>query len=376
MGCRLCLCQTTARNYFSLEGAGVFATLQTALGLTEDFSRLDLQPNHMCDHCQAVIDQFNQLKQLAGVNEAFLIRHQDKVQELGLAAARELYRASGEGAREEGITSENNQSDTKVELPEGDGEDVVHEQDYDLPDGLFAADDDEDEVKQECTDTEDAEDKILVKGNVSKSKQKHKKEYVRQKVACDQCGLQVYSNALSRHHSTHEEASWRCSYPDCAKVFKAKITLRRHISAVHLKEATICNNCGKEVMRSHITLHLQGCNPANINDVTCEICNNSFKNVDVKRLHIQVVHNTPVKGCDKCGKQVKNLESHMRQIHSDSPIRRVPCSQCDKTFATKQSMRKHTEMVHDDKKEQCSDCGQWFKNLYDHVKKVHKVVGR
>ena len=188
------------------------------------------------------------------------------------------------------------------------------------------------------------------------------------------CGLQVQSNGLKRHMETHEEASRKCPYPECGKAFKQSTTLKAHISSVHLIETSVCNCCGKEVLTAHMANHLLSCNPANVDKITCHICNKTLSSFSMKKLHIEVVHNTPIKDCDLCGKKVKNMGSHMLQVHSDrSRQQRIPCTVCEKTFSTKQAMRKHIEMIHEDKKEQCCECGQWFKNLYDHMKKVHGV---
>ena len=86
VGCRLCLCQNTARNFFSLSLSAreEFSYLQSALGLEADFSQLDGLPNHVCGVCK-------KFRLMAMDNERFLIISQEAVKTYGLEAARELF---------------------------------------------------------------------------------------------------------------------------------------------------------------------------------------------------------------------------------------------------------------------------------------------
>ena len=91
VGCRLCLCQDTGRNFFSLAAEEEFSQLKSALGLEANFCQLDLQPNHVCSVCKEVVQQFYKLRLMAMDNEKFLIISQEAVNTYGLEAAKELF---------------------------------------------------------------------------------------------------------------------------------------------------------------------------------------------------------------------------------------------------------------------------------------------
>ena len=89
LGCRLCLRDDSRSNYFSLEEEQEFLVVSTTLGLAADFSKLQLQPNHMCGECRSFILQIREFKEKVASIERMLVEEQDRVRELGLEWARE-----------------------------------------------------------------------------------------------------------------------------------------------------------------------------------------------------------------------------------------------------------------------------------------------
>ena len=76
--------------------------------------------------------------------------------------------------------------------------------------------------------------------------------------------------------------------------------------------------------------------------------------------------------CSICCKEVKEMKSHMKFVHSEDDMGKFHCDQCDNSFRTKQNVQKHIKRVHNGEKDQCPLCSDWFKNLSCHLYQVHK----
>ena len=122
--------------------------------------------------------------------------------------------------------------------------------------------------------------------------------------------------------------------------------LKSHYRSVHIKDPSICNNCGKE-----------------------------YKNRTQLRNHLGKCHSKDEK-CQDCGKVVigsYNLKRHIRRVHFRK-LQRL-CTICDQMFADSHSLKQHTINIHEKlKKWICDICGTkmaQFSNLNDHRLKVH-----
>ena len=96
--------------------------------------------------------------------------------------------------------------------------------------------------------------------------------------------------ALWLHNKkVHEKVSFECQY--CAKVFKEKGDLKKHVNAVHL----------------------------NMKNFKCDECDQSFGQKGNLETHIRTVHrNEKNFKCDTCGKSFglkQNLNKHIRNVH-------------------------------------------------------------
>ena len=117
-----------------------------------------------------------------------------------------------------------------------------------------------------------------------------------------------------------------------------------HIKFVHFKERDTCPECGKEI--------------ANLNQ------------------HLRVTHkifkaSSREKVCGLCNKKFHNLEAHMLKTHNvKSPSEHV-CNICLKTFAKKDHLARHETVVHLGVRQTCPFCNNQFSNLDKHIKTKH-----
>ena len=150
--------------------------------------------------------------------------------------------------------------------------------------------------------------------------------------------------------------------------------MRRHYKMVHLKERTICNVCGEHVLS--MWYHEKNCNPENVRVFKCHICDKSLSNKISLNAHIESIHENKRFICSVCCKEVKQLESHMKRVHSEDELqRKYPCTEsgcASSAFKTKQDLERHIKAVHRGEKEECPICHDMLKNLPLHLYTTHK----
>jgi len=117
-----------------------------------------------------------------------------------------------------------------------------------------------------------------------------------------------------------------------------------HIKFVHYKERDSCPECGKQI--------------ANLNQ------------------HLRVTHkifksNSREKLCLKCNKKFHNIEGHMLKAHNiKSPSEHV-CEICYKSFTKKDHLARHESVVHMGVRQTCQYCNKEFSNVEKHIKSKH-----
>ena len=113
---------------------------------------------------------------------------------------------------------------------------------------------------------------------------------------------------------------------------------------VHFKEKDSCPECGKQI--------------ANLNQ------------------HLRVTHkifksNSREKLCITCNKKFHNIEGHMLKAHNiKSPTEHV-CEICYKSFTKKDHLARHESVVHMGARETCQYCHKDFSCLDKHIKSMH-----
>jgi len=205
----------------------------------------------------------------------------------------------------------------------------------------------------------------------------HMKRHTNQLVPCPECGKMVKESYLQKHIKfVHKEAAdIQCTYPDCTKLFNQPQTLDNHIKSVHLKQTTLCTNCGQNV--SNLYNHKQTCCPTefDIADRTCKICQKMFTTSNSRRIHEKMHGQKACTSCTICGKVVSLMEKHLRNMHSNDDKLEFECSDesCGKAFKTKPQLKTHMDNVHLKLRDECPECGQWFSlsHLKSHIRNVH-----
>ena len=90
-------------------------------------------------------------------------------------------------------------------------------------------------------------------------------------------------------------------------------------------------------------------------------------------------NNDPVvaKVCPICAKEVKYLNGHIKDVHTETPHEKHVCNHCGKVFAKIKKLRGHIDAVHKVQPTMCDICSQEFKNLHalrGHKAKVHEII--
>jgi len=83
------------------------------------------------------------------------------------------------------------------------------------------------------------------------------------------------------------------------------------------------------------------------------------------------------KVCPICAKEVKYLNGHIKEVHTETPPENHICNHCGKIFTKIKKLRGHIDAVHKVQPTMCDICSQEFKNLHalrGHKAKVHEVM--
>ena len=162
-----------------------------------------------------------------------------------------------------------------------------------------------------------------------------------------------------------------CEYPGCEKKFKQRMVMKTHLRFVHQKDFILCPDCGADNIRN-MHYHRQNC--TNTISNICDICAKKFTSKPALETHVERVHGAGAIAtiCSICCKEVKEIKSHMKFVHTEEDMGKYPCDQCDNSFRTKQNLKRHVKRVHNGEKDQCPLCSDWFKSLHCHLYQVHK----
>ena len=158
----------------------------------------------------------------------------------------------------------------------------------------------------------------------------------------------------------------------CGKMFYHKRHFDRHMQRdVHEGIKSQCEKCGKEV--ANLELHMRTVH-LGIKDYKCEECGKEFTNPFSLKAHCMSVHLGKRLKCDECEKEYANsqtLRNHFRSAHLGKKLK---CDQCDKEYANPFSLKTHYMSLHLGKRAKCDQCDKEYANpfsLKHHYMSVH-----
>ena len=108
-------------------------------------------------------------------------------------------------------------------------------------------------------------------------------------------------------------------------------------------------------------------------DIPCtyEGCKALFKTKADLKGHVLKCHETVKQLCNICGDYFKNLDNHVRMIHLGEEIR---CEFCNKSYKSKFGLKHHIKYEHEGKKkkEVCYICAKEVQDVKNHIAYAHQ----
>jgi len=120
----------------------------------------------------------------------------------------------------------------------------------------------------------------------------------------------------------------------CCQSFKDKVSLTEH-EQWHIKKVSVTKLPKLEQTEK---------NEASTKVYICEFCDKSFMKSVQLHSH-RKIHREKV-ACQVCGKAVKNMFVHMRDVHTDDSEQKFRCDQCSKGFGEIFKLKSHMMSVH------------------------------
>lgn len=200
------------------------------------------------------------------------------------------------------------------------------------------------------------------------------------RISCPICDTTFKTRAYQKQHMkyTHPTEKDVVDCSQCNRSFRSIAHLRYHNRSVHaeIQEVT-CQICQKTFQtKKRLVDHMYHSHPTPDETVSCEICKKSYKSKSSLRSHMRNMHVSdedcvPCPHCEKTFTNIHILNQHVRRSHpADDTVYR--CQQCDKTFPSKISYKDHIANVHTSKIFECHICLKTIKkNLARHMKSVH-----
>ena len=201
----------------------------------------------------------------------------------------------------------------------------------------------------------------------------------KEQTPCKICGKVILKYSINVHlKTTHSAPRYPCTNKDCKKILKTKESLSRHINNKHLNIKTICTACGEAVKNAEG--HKRKCSPSQeqLTGRTCNICEKVLASKIMLTYHMNAKHGqgTAKLPCPVCGEYMVNLDNHIKLKHTEEGKQRpFKCTVegCAAAFKVKANAQIHLSRVHGNLKVPCDICGQWLKNIEDHMRTVHQT---
>ena len=430
--CRFCLTEAGGSLYYRLDSLPYLELVTQCFNLGTDLLDYSVLPRHVCDECNLVFNRFIKLRNIAKENDLFVSEWQNKIQNHGVkealdASKNAVYESTKNNTdMNSGNEKKQNQNIEVSKIADNDfmiksvtstigvhigleefssdtipADSIPNERSSDVTgkEKQLHLNDEIDPYEEIAKIDEVAKEIANIDENIIKSEP----DYSTEMLICKICGKAFGApNQLRNHSQTHTYGMVKCphcvpdkfmrgfalrkhlrnvhqlmkdipcEYDGCGKMFKQSFTMRHHVKLVHLKDFILCNLCGSSVRNMHY--HKQTCNKNNTYENMCKICEKGFSCKVALETHMETIHggNTTTT-CELCGKEVKNMKSHLKHKHADN-MTKISCEQpdCQALFKSKTAAVKHLKGVHLGEKQQCHICHEWLKNLPSHLQVTHQ----
>ncbi|KAJ6634063.1 Transcription factor grauzone [Pseudolycoriella hygida] len=187
------------------------------------------------------------------------------------------------------------------------------------------------------------------------------------KFHCDKCNKKFLSQTtLSYHIRVDHELAYQSVCDICARVFKDKNILRKHMkihSTTVPQEKVQCHLCGTWLNKDGLPLHLR--RHQNVAGAECTICNKTLKNRPSLLCHIRTAHGERRHQCTFCGKKFRTriiLKEHIA-FHTGQDL--YECEYCPKTFKSSANKCSHRKKVHFE---------EWMRNRKEILAVEHPIT--
>ncbi|CAH4029944.1 unnamed protein product [Pieris brassicae] len=133
----------------------------------------------------------------------------------------------------------------------------------------------------------------------------------------------------------------------------------------------VCEICGKNTR--NLATHLESHSTDRI--YSCTICQRTFKFKSGLSLH-KATHEPPKKTCEVCGKKFHIAAQYRRHFQYHANERKFECETCGKRFNSSDILRVHARSHTDERPNACPECGKTFRTggcVSRHRRIVHHI---
>ncbi|KAG4072610.1 hypothetical protein HA402_004699 [Bradysia odoriphaga] len=168
------------------------------------------------------------------------------------------------------------------------------------------------------------------------------KPILKEKIACNLCGMLITRNSFRTHFLAHVDAKkYPCSF--CGRVFSKNYSKKTH-ERMHTGEKPFqCDQCGKRffsnsLLGAHKQAHDNTTYP-------CKICGRVFNISSGYRRHMQTHRKDQSFECTICGKSF-NARVYLKRHLNKHNAKTFQCSFCENKFNTEKGQRQHEKTQH------------------------------
>ena len=157
----------------------------------------------------------------------------------------------------------------------------------------------------------------------------------REKVPCHYCGKLFVQGSLKSHLKSCFIPKGQTRCDKCKKCFQE--------NEEHSCEKFICKICG------HFTFSIKGMKEHHksyheiVKKIPCTLCGKEYREKDMKR---HMLTHQDKQECPQCGVKVRQLNSHIKTVHTPDEEKKYQCQDCGKGFMEQRKLDIHKMNMH------------------------------